>query len=207
VQTMGGEETRWVEFEPGVFQSAEAAPVDRGRSRFLYFYEDEQGVPVQASFTANDPTRISYLESPTFFFRALGLAFVLSLTTLLGSWRRASRKLDKSAGGRWASRISMFTALAVMVAAAGLGIVTSQAASGDIDSLMFGWPGSGLTLVLYAVLAIIALTLGMVLMLRSAWKDTGWNVLRRIHYTIYTLSLISLIFAFHEWNMIGFKYF
>jgi CubicO group peptidase (beta-lactamase class C family) len=207
VQSGGGQSIRWVEMEPGVFQSADPDPEDRGRSQYLYFYENDEGMPVQASFTANDPTRITYLQSPSFFFLALGIATALSLTTLLGAWRRAFRKLDQSGGGRWASRFSKMAALAVLAAAAGLGMVTAQAASGDMDALMFDWPGSALKVTLLATVVVIVLTIGMVLTLRAAWKDAGWNAWRRIHYTLYTLSLIAMLFAFNEWNMLGFKYF
>ncbi len=206
VQTLGGRQTRWSEVEPGVFQSAEEDPEGRGRSRYLYFYEDEDGVPVRASFPANDPIRITYLQSPAFFFLALGLAVFLSLTTLLGAWRRARRGLDQTGGGRWASRLAMLAAVSVLVAAGGLGMVTAAAASGNIDTLMFGWPGNALKTTVFATLAIIALAVGMVLLLIFAWREPGWSGWRRFHYTLFTLSLLMMAFAFNEWNMVGFKF-
>jgi CubicO group peptidase (beta-lactamase class C family) len=206
VVAAGPNSTRFAEIEPGVFQTADPDPNGRGRSRHLYFYEDENGVPERISMSASDPIRISYFQSPSFFFLALGLSVFLALTTLLSAWRRAWRGLDQTGGGRWASRLAVIAAFAVLAVAGGLGITAASIAGGEIDGLLFNWPGNGLKTVLISVLVILVSLLGMLLTLIPAWREPGWNSWRRFHYTVFTLTLVMLAFAFQEWNLIGFKY-
>lgn len=206
IRSFGGQQTRYVEIEPGVFQSAEAEPADRNRTDYIYFYENENGVPVRASVLVNDLTRVSYWQSPDFFFLTIGVAVFFSLTTLLGAWRRVGRSSKEDVRQRWAAGLSTTTAIAVLVAAGGLGFTTAMAASND-TSIFFDWPPSSLKAVLYAAILIIFLAVGMTVLLRAAWSTRGWSLWRQIHYTLFTLSCVTLLWAFVEWNLIGFKYF
>lgn len=189
-----------------MFQAVDADPEDRNRTRYLYFYEDENGVPVRVSMPVNDLVRISFWQSPVFFFLALGVAVFLSLTTLLGAWRRAGRGADQADGGKWAFKVSILAAIAVLAAAGGLGLVTAAAAS-DPSSLMFNWPPGSLRLTLYATLVTVVLAVAMILLLRAVWSDGGWGLWRRVHYTLFAVALVVLLLAFNEWNLVGFKYF
>lgn len=207
VQSLMGETIKWVETGPGVFQSAEEDPDRRGGTRYLYFYDNDKGEAVRASMPLSDLVRISFWQSPNFFYLGFGLAFLLSLTTLLGAWRRsAAPRKTTSRGGVWAGRFAFLTAICVLISIVCVGMTVAVAVT-DPVSLMFNWPTGSLKFGLILILLIIALTVGMLVLLPKAWTGSGWGALRRIHYSVFALACVLLIVAAMQWNMVGFKYF
>ena len=204
--TANGQTQRYVEVGAGVFQNADPGDDGRGRVNHLYVYEDDDGVPVRLSVSTTDPIRIGFLGSPSYFFLALGMATIFAMTALLGAWRRARRGLDQTRAGRWASRLWILGALAALLAACGLAATVAMVAGGDLDPIIFDWPPPPLYVALLAGLAVVVLVVPMLLLLPKAWREPGWSLWRRLHYSAFVLSLMMLVIAFHQWNMLGFRY-
>ena len=206
VVAVGGQARKYAEIDEGVFQSAEPTVAERNRYSYLYFYEDGTGVPVRISTTTSDPIRVGFMESPSFFYTAFALALLLSMTSLAGAWRRAGRGLDMTPAGAWASRLSVAGGFAVLVAAVGLGMTLATVAGGNLDPIIFGWPPASLKTAAIASTIIVPVAIAMLALLWKAWQEPGWNTLRRVHYTAFTLALLMLANALNEWNMVGFHY-
>ena len=204
--TTGPLTRKFAEVAEGTFQSVDPDDDGRNRSSLLYFYEDENGVPNRISVSTNDPIRISLLQSPSFFFTTLGLASLLAITSLLGAWRRAGRGLDQSSLGSWASGMWAFAAVAVLFIAAGLAMTVALVSGGNLDPIIFDWPPAPLSASVLAANAMVLAVIALLLLLVPGWRDSGWSRWRGVQYTAFTGSLLLLVLALHEWNMLGFSY-
>lgn len=94
----------------------------------------------------------------------------------------------------------------MLVAAVGLGMTLATVAGGNLDPIIFGWPPASLKTAAIASTIIVPVAIAMLALLWKAWQEPGWNTLRRVHYTAFTLALLMLANALNEWNMVGFHY-
>ncbi len=202
----GGQTRRYAEIEDGVFQTADTIKEGRNRYGYLYFYDNDDGLPVRFSVSTTDPVRISFIESPSFFYLALGLAFLLSTTFLLSGWRRIGRGLDHTTAEKWASRLGILGAVTVYAAVTGLGLFITLIAGGDLDPIIFDWPPAPLRVAVVSATVVPIIAIAMLLLWGRAWHDKGWDSLRKLHYLAFCLTLVTATIAFSEWNMIGFRY-
>jgi hypothetical protein len=187
----------WVEVEPGFFRQ-----IDGDMS--LAFTEDANGKVTHMSFSALPfmPTyRIAWYTDPIFNYVLVVLAVVLSLTTLVSAFRhRKSRKLDPP-GARWAVRLA---ALASALTFAFIIAVTIIIISAGED--IFSAIPPALTAALMLPILTSILTLGVAVFAVLAWKAKYWTRFRRVHYTLFTLAAIGLVWFYWYWNILGVQY-
>jgi len=198
VSGLGEEPLHWVEVEPLFFRQ-----IDGGLS--LAFTEDDAGRVTHMSFSNLPfmPTyRIAWYTSPTLNYLLLGLALLLSLTTLVSAFRhRKARKADPS-GARWAVRLAaLVSGLTLVFWVAAVIIV----ASNGIEVLLYGFPVSMTAALMLPILAT-ALTLVVAVFAVRAWREGYWTRFRRIHYTLFALFALGLVWFYWYWNVLGVQY-
>ncbi|MSQ98112.1 MAG: class A beta-lactamase-related serine hydrolase [Xanthomonadales bacterium] len=207
LQAFLGQTIKWAEVGPGKFENTSEKLSGYAGTRYLYFYENDQGEAVRATLPLSDLVRISWWESPTCLYIGFGVALLLSFTILLGAWRRSGMKVQTKGGaGVWAGRLATLAATSVLVTVICVGATAASVASNPL-ALLFNWPPAPLRFGLCLILLIIALTLGMLWFLPRIWARSSWGWLRKTHYTLFALACVFLLFMCLEWNMIGFKYF
>ncbi len=206
IQRIIGRTIKWVEVEPGKFENTSQELSGYGDTRYLYFYDNAQGEAVRATLPLSDLERVTFWQSPSTFFFAVGLALLLSITIMLGAWRRSGAKQPRSANDVvWPGRLATLAAIDIFVVVVCIAVMTAAVASHPAG-LLFNWPPGSLRLALWLILLLVLLTLGMVLLLPRAWTRSKWGWFRRLHYTLFAFACVFLLFIFHEWNMIGFRY-
>lgn len=204
IQSIIGRTFKWVEVAPGKFENTDSDRSGYGATRYLYFYDNDKGEAVRATLPLSDLERISWWQGPPAFFAAVILALLLSLTVLLGAWRRSGGK-QKPGTAVWPSRLAVLAAVSIFVIVIGVGAATASIASNPVG-LLFNWPPGGLRLALWLILLLVLLTLGMLVLLPKAWSRSGWGLVRKLHYSAFVLACVFLLFIFNNWNMVGFKY-
>lgn len=145
--------------------------------------------------------RTGPLLRPDTFFIAFGLAAFFSLSTWTGAWRRQGRSIAAQRAG---SRLSVFAfaaAGAFVLFAAALVWVQAEFASFSVSQFVdypFASIG-GLQAAGYAVFAFAGLS---VFSLAPAWLSSGWSIWRKLHHTLFALSLAFLAVLLVVWNIV-----
>jgi CubicO group peptidase (beta-lactamase class C family) len=207
MQSFLGQTHKWVEVGPGKFQNTSEKRAGYGATTYLYFYDNDQGEAVRATLPVSDLIRISWWQSPSTLIVAFGLAVLLSLTTLLGAWRRSGIKPRNYDGvGVWPGRLASLAAAAVLIIVICVAATAVVAGSNPV-SLLFNWPPTPLRIALWLILLIIALTLAMLWFSPKIWARPGWGAWRKTHYSLFMLSCVFLLFVCLQWNLVGFKYY
>lgn len=143
--------------------------------------------------------RLRGLADPVWLWLALGLAAALSATSLLGlTWRHGLR------GGTRAGTLVAAVPLAGAVSVIGLigaGAVAGLAASRLGSQFLFDQPQPTFEAFLAmgdVVAAVAALAL---LALVPVWRVAGWSPWRRLHDTLFALSLAALAGLLLRWGL------
>jgi hypothetical protein len=206
IQSIIGRTIKWVEVTPGKFENTSKELSGYGDTRYLYFYDNDEGEAVRATLPLSDLERVAWWRAPSAFFLAVGLALLLSITIMLGAWRRSGAKQPARATDVvWPGRLATLAAVDVFIIVACVAAMTATVAS-DPVGLLFNWPPGALRLALWLILLLVLLTLGMLVLLPRAWARSKWGWFRRLHYTVFAFACVFLLFIFFEWNMIGFRY-
>ncbi|WP_343081379.1 serine hydrolase domain-containing protein [Ostreiculturibacter nitratireducens] len=180
-------------FAPDIWQDAQGAR--------MAFLRDETGRIVRLADGTGAQTheRLRGLADPVWLWLGLGLAALLSATSLLGlTWRHGLR------GGTSAGTLVAAVPLAGAVSVIGLigaGIVAGLAASRLGSQFLFDQPQPTLNAFLamgdvVAVVAALAL-----LALVPVWCVAGWSPWRRLHDTLFALSLAALAGLLLRWGL------
>jgi CubicO group peptidase (beta-lactamase class C family) len=187
----------WVEVEPGFFRQ-----IDGGMT--LAFTENAEGRVTHMSFSMLPfmPTyRIAWYTDPIFNYVLVVLAVVLCLTTLVSAFRhRKARKLDPR-GARWAVRLAALTSALTLLFIVAVTIIVSVAG----EELFSGYPPT-LTAALMLPILTSILTLGVAVFAVLAWKGKYWTRFRRVHYTLFAVFAIGLVWFYWYWNILGVQY-
>jgi hypothetical protein len=178
---------------PDIWQDAQGGRVA--------FQRDETGQIVRLADGTGAQTheRLQGFTDPVWLWRSLGLAGLLSITSLLGFAARHGLR-----GGSRAGSISAAVLLAgaiSVVALIGAGVAATFAAARLGSEFLFDQPqptfetflAMGNMVAVAAPLALLALV--------PAWRAAGWSVWRRIHDTVFTLSLAALAAFLLRWGL------
>lgn len=192
------EPMHFVEVEPLFFRQIDGV-------LSLAFTEDEGGEVTHMTFSNLPfmPTyRIAWYTAPGFNYFLLGAGLLLSITILVGAFRHRKAGRQGPAAARWAARTAAAVALLTLVFWVTVVVVL---ASSELDQLMYGFPPS-----LTAALVLPILTTGLSLVVAAfavlAWKNGFWSRFRRIHYTLFALSALGLVWFYWYWNLLGVQY-
>jgi len=188
---------RWVEIEPNLFRQ-----IDGGMT--LAFIEDEDGAVnhlVFSAFPFMPAYRLAWYQTPTFNYVLLGIALLLCVTTLVSFFRhRKARKGDPS-GARWAVRLAALVSALTLIFIVAVTVIVSSAG----HDLFSCFPASLTAALMLPILSSI-LTLGVAVSAILSWKRGYWTRFRRVHYTLFAIFAVGLVWFYWYWNVLGVQY-
>ncbi len=188
---------RWVEIGPNLFHQ-----IDGGMT--LAFIEDDDGAVnhfVISSFPFMPAYRIPWHASSTFNYVLLGVGLLLCVTTLVSFFRHRKARREDPSGARWAMRLAALVAALTLVFVVAVTIIVSSAG----ESLFSGFPPALTAALMLPILSSI-LTLGVVVCALVAWMRGYWTRFRRLHYTLFALFALGLVWFYWYWNILGVQY-
>ena len=190
---MGGQ--RYIEESPDVFRSVDD-PDDK-----LIFGRNEDGAVVQVfekQWAAGASDKLCPLDKASTHYLILGLGGLLALGVVLGSVWGLPKWMFMSFGEKL-SRGAVFgaslTYLALVIASA------SVVGDGPEEVVFTGIPGLQGLLALSAVSSGLAVLAGVFLV--PAWSNGYWSLFARLRHTVVVLSLFSVAWSLHYWNLVG----
>jgi hypothetical protein len=187
----------WVEVEPNFFRQ-----IDGGMT--LAFIEDENGKisHMAVSLLPFMPAyRIAWYASPNFNYFLLAVGLLLCVTTLISAFRHRKARKEEPSRARWAVRLAWLVSALTLVFWIAVAIIVSAAG----EDLFSGFPPT-LTVALMLPILISILTLGVVVFAVLVWKEGFWTRFRRIHYTLFAVFAVGLVWFYWYWNLMGPQY-
>ncbi|MEM1080675.1 MAG: serine hydrolase domain-containing protein [Pseudomonadota bacterium] len=167
--------------EPDVFET-------HNGQRIRFVREDDQVVAVNTPWGVHSHERVEGIHHPGTLNLIGGLTLLLSITTLLGAWRRWKHQPERTSAGKKAALAAVLSALAAIIYVVLL-VMTLAAAADFRDYSAYPMPIvqvlSGFGWVI--VIAALAMAAGTVLV----WRKTDWGWWRRTHYSVYALLFIA----------------
>ena len=195
--TGGGEATYFQRLDGDVFVAADGTRLsvirdDRGRVQAV---ADGTGV--------HTLERMGWFGNPITLFSAFGLALVLSLTHLLGFWRRVGRGVYPGFSARVAGAAAGLGVATVIALLASVILLAAGLAQFDLSTLPETYPHPLMFAVHYSGWALAAAALVMLLAQWPAWSGSGWGLFKRLHFGLFTLVLLFLSAQLWQWRVIG----
>jgi CubicO group peptidase (beta-lactamase class C family) len=187
----------WVETEPGFFRQVDGYMT-------LAFTEDEDGTVNHMSFSLLPfmPTyRVKWYATPIFNYVLLGVGLLLCITTLVSAFRHRKERKDDPQRVRWAMRLAALVSALTLVFVIAVVVIVSSAG----EDLFFGFPSS-LTAALVLPIITSILTLGVAISAVMIWMEGAWTWFRRLHYTLFAVFAVGLVWFYWFWNVLGFQY-
>jgi CubicO group peptidase (beta-lactamase class C family) len=182
-----------------VFESATGARIAflRDEGGRIAAFADEQGVHTWE--------RVGLLAAPMTLVGALGLATLLSCTTLLGAWKRRG---NAAPAPGWRARalaaVPLIAALAVLWFVGSGVLLAVDALDFDLAALQQRpWPTPLMLHMHAAALAVAGAALALLAALLPIWRGSGWRLGRRIHASAFAVALGLLAFLLWQWRLIG----
>jgi hypothetical protein len=178
---------------PDIWQDARGAR--------MAFLRDETGRIVRLADGTGAQTheRLHGLADPIWLWLALGLAALLSVSSLIGfTWRHGLRGGTRL--GTLAAAVPLAGALSV-IALIGAGVAAALAAARLGAEYLFDQPQPTLEVFLVTgdVVAVVAILAALALV--PVWRVAGWSLWRRIHDTLFALSLAALAAFLLRWGL------
>jgi CubicO group peptidase (beta-lactamase class C family) len=197
VPGLADEPLQWVQVAPTLFRQIDG-PLS------LAFTEDKTG-RVTHMVLSNLPFmptyRIPWYTDPTLNYALVGLALLLCVTTLVSAFKHRKARKGDPAPARWAVRLAaLVSALTIVFVVAVTVIVSSYG-----EDLFFGFPPALTAALMLPILASI-LTLGVAAFAVLIWRKSYWTRFRRVHYTLFALFAIGLVWFYWFWNILGVQY-
>jgi CubicO group peptidase (beta-lactamase class C family) len=187
----------WVEVEPNFFRQ-----IDGGMT--LAFIEDDSGNVTHMAFSLLPfmPTyRIAWYANPTFNYIVMAVGLLLCVTTLISAFRHRKTRKEDPARARWAVRLAWLVSALTLVFWLAAVIIVSAAG----EDLFYGYP-TALTVALMLPILISILTLGVAVYAVLIWKEGYWTRFRRLHYTLFAIFAVGLVWFYWYWNVLGVQY-
>jgi hypothetical protein len=130
------------------------------------------------------------------------MGLLLCITIPVSAFRHRRARKGDPAVARWAVRIAASVAILTLVFWVAVVVILS---SSDLEELMYGFPAS-LTAALMLPILTTVLSLGVVAFAVLAWKNGFWSRFQRIHYTLFALFAVGLVWFYWYWNLLGVQY-
>jgi CubicO group peptidase (beta-lactamase class C family) len=192
------EPLHFVEVEPLFFRQIDGV--------FSLAFTEDGGGEVTHMIFSNLPFmptyRIAWYTAPAFNYFLLGMGLLLCITIPVSAFRHRRARKGDPAVARWAVRIAASVAILTLVFWVAVVVILS---SSDLEELMYGFPAS-LTAALMLPILTTVLSLGVVAFAVLAWKDGFWSRFQRIHYTLFALFAVGLVWFYWYWNLLGVQY-
>lgn len=187
----------WVEVEPNYFRQIDG-------EMHLAFIEDDDGTINHFAFSPF-PFMVAYRAAwytlPAFNYFLVGVGLLLCVTTLVSFFRNWKKRKADSSGARWAIRLAALVSFLTIAFVVAVTIIVSSAG----DELFFGYPASLTAALMLPILASI-LTLAVAVYAVLAWRRGYWTRFKRVHYTLFALFALGLVWFYWFWNILGVQY-
>jgi len=153
---------------------------------------------------ATDAVPVGLLTEPRVLAASVGATVLFSLTTWLGFWRRFRQQREKRRAGILLSVIALLATLPI----AWLG-VTAARFPGPED-LAFAdffsqWPHPFIGRLSLAATVTACTGALLVICLYPVWSRSGWNLARRMHFSLYAVSYGILALSFVNWGLVPYS--
>jgi CubicO group peptidase (beta-lactamase class C family) len=185
--------TRYESIAPDLWQNAVG---DR-----LWLVRDAEGRVLRLTdgTGAHTHERVQGLGDPVWLVLALGIAAILSLTTLLGLlWRHGLRGVTRPGTLAAAVAVAGATAYWIMILAA---IAAGLAAARLGSEFLFDQPQPTVVAFLAMGDVVAVLALAVALSLFVVWRAPGWSLGRRLHQSAFALALVALAGLLMRWGV------
>jgi CubicO group peptidase (beta-lactamase class C family) len=180
-----------------VFESAQGQRVAFIRD------DDGQVVALADGMGVHSAERVGWFSNPNTFFMALGLAAFLALTSTLGAWRNMGRGTSGGFASRMAGAGVLVGVLSVsLFIGAAVKLILSMAEF-DIATMPETYPPPAVFWTHSAGWTVAAGAGLMLLAQWPAWSGSGWGLLRRLHFLLFTLATAFLAVMLWQWRVIG----
>ncbi|MCC5865388.1 MAG: beta-lactamase family protein [Wenzhouxiangella sp.] len=197
VVSAGGQSTYLQRVTEDVFEGA-------GGQRWAFVRDDRGRVVALADdWGVHTAERVGWFGHPNTLFIALTLAAFLALTSTLGAWRNYG--LGQSGG--FASRMAgagvlVGVAAQALLLAAIIALIISLA-DFDIGRMPEFYPPAAMLWTHYAGWVVAAVGALMLIAQWPTWSGSGWGLLRRLHFLVFTLATLFLSVMLWHWRIIG----
>jgi CubicO group peptidase (beta-lactamase class C family) len=175
------------------------------------------GGPLELGFTENKSGRVTHMvlsnlpfmptyripwyTDPALNYALVGLALLLCLTTLISAFRHYRTRKEDPAPARWAVRLAALVSVLTLVFVIAVAVIISSYG----EDLFFGFPPA-LTAALMLPIVASILTLGVAVFAVLSWRRGYWTRFRRVHYTLFALFAVGLVWFYWFWNILGVQY-
>jgi CubicO group peptidase (beta-lactamase class C family) len=145
--------------------------------------------------------RIAWYTDPVFNYALMALALLLCVTTLVSALRHRKTGKEDPSGARWAVRLAVLVSALTLLFVVSVTIIVSSYG----EDLFYGFP-TALTAALMLPILTSILTLGVPVLAVLAWRKGYWTRFRRVHYTLFAVFAIGLVWFYVYWNILGWQY-
>lgn len=161
-----------------------------------YIHMHESGNPLYAY------ERVSWYETSTFNMVVFGICYALLFTVILAAFIGIFRRNKGQDTGSHLQRIARIGSLALSLV-----FLLAPVAVWTYMQFYFKLP---LPIYMVIVLAIIMvasiLVIGPVIFTIAAWVHRYWSLAGRLHYTLATVAMLSMVWLMYYWRLLGFRY-
>jgi CubicO group peptidase (beta-lactamase class C family) len=172
--------------------------------RITFLRDDRDRVVALAdSMGVHTLKKLGWLANPLTLLTVLALALFLSLTHLLGFWRRLGRSVYTGYAARSAGAAAGLGVLSVLVLVVGLIALITGLSSFDLAAMPETYPHPAMFFVHFSGWGIVLAGGLMLLAQWPAWSGSGWGPLKRLHFALFTIVMLFLGMQLWHWRVIG----
>jgi len=189
--------SHWVEIGNRLFQQVDS-------NELMAFEEDSAGNITHLSLGMlpfMPAYRLAWYQTTGFNLSLVALGLLFSLTVPLSALIRRKENRGSPGLARWSIRLGIVTGLLTLIFFFGFGAGVVSAS----NDLMYGTPTSVKAVLIIPILLVL-LTIPVALLAAGLWIGSHWSFGRRLHYSLFALSLVGLCWFYNYWNILGFRY-
>lgn len=147
--------------------------------------------------------RVGFMNNPNTFFGSFGLVLLLTITTLLGAWRRFGHSHNQGFSSWVAGFTSLIASFSILTLVVAVTILVTSLSGFDISQMPENYPSSGMYFTHYAGWFVAIMSLFMLIGLWPIWSSSGLKLFRRLHYSLFAVSLFFFAIQLWQWRIIG----
>jgi hypothetical protein len=145
--------------------------------------------------------RIGALDSPNSLILVIALVVLFSVTNWLGVlWRRGVPPRQTSTGKLLG--VADCAVTIVFLALVGTAIWAVSVLSSATAADFVNYPPTAIPVFRGIAFVFFFIGVAAVVSLWPAWRSSGWGVWRRIHHTLFALSLAAMALLLVQWNVV-----
>jgi len=206
--THAGETNKFVEVEPGIFESArsERTPDGFGNFKRIIFEEEVEGNLMLMADGPMTYTKAPWYASSTFTIVMLACIllfivatiFIWTFTAIIGVFRNR-----KKARSNWEILAKI---VAIVYGVATISFFISIIINGEVDPIYqfpksaYSAPPGGSGILDYILYLIVIFSIAFLIFTIVVWRKKAWSMFGRIHYSLYTIASLILVWLFYYWN-------